>query len=467
MSAVASSADVIIVGAGPAGVAALLPLLAAGRRVIWVEQSARAGGQIWRASLPPAWQAALATALRNPLLSTCFGHTVFDARTEQGEHRLRLHRLAAPHSPALKLQAPQLLLCLGAREKFLPFPGWTLPGVTGAGGLQALVKQGWPVREQQVVIAGSGPLLLAAADTVRSHGGHLSLIAEQASRSSLLAFAARMSPSKLAQAAGLAWRLRGITYRQGVWVQQALGEHKLEAVRLSDGHTSWELACDALGVGFGLQANSELAQLLGCRLREDGAIAVDEQLRTSCPGIWAAGECTGIGGVDKSIAEGRLAAQTLLGQTPNMRPRRQALAFGAQLQRSFALRPELLKLADAHTLICRCEDVSFAALKAHSDWRDAKLQTRCGMGACQGRICGPITETLLGWPASQARGVRSPLLAYALASDVKGLKSAAAFRGPDPKHKTTKRKKRPEGRFFDFDLNRSEVVADASSRPAS
>lgn len=407
-------ADVIIVGAGPAGIAALLPLLDAGRRVIWVDQSMRAGGQIWRAGLPKVWLRQLDTALRHPLLQTCFGCTVIAAEPRgQGAealHGLRLQTPAATGSQALHVAAPQMLLALGGRERHLPFPGWTLPGVMGAGGLQALVKQGWPVAGQRVVLAGSGPLLLAAADTVRQAGAQVLLIAEQASRGQLIRFAASLNARKVTQAASLAWRLRDIPYQAGTWVQAAIGQDRLQSVQLIQGKARRELACDALGVGFGLLPNTELAQLLGCQLQSDGTIAVDEGMGSSVAGVYAAGECTGIGGVDKSLAEGALAAQSLLLQAPEAaRARRQALRFARHLAIRFALRPELLQLADAQTLVCRCEDIRLGALRAHSDWRDAKLQTRCGMGACQGRICGPITESLLGWPAQQTRGLRAPL----------------------------------------------------------
>ncbi|MCV2369505.1 NAD(P)/FAD-dependent oxidoreductase [Roseateles oligotrophus] len=403
-------ADVIIVGAGPTGIAAIGPLLAAGRSVIWIDQGVRPGGQIWRAGVAQPWAKQLAALLPHSSLRCLFGHAVIAA---EGGGRLRLQNLLDPGAAAVLVQAPQTLLALGARERFLPFPGWTLPGVSGAGGLQALIKNGWPITGKRVVLAGSGPLLLAAADTARAAGAKLILVAEQASRKSLAGFAARLPLAKLGQAAGLAWRLRGTPYLPGTWVVRALGQAKLEAVLLSDGAKQWELPCEALGVGFGLLPNTELAELLGCRV-EAGAIAIDSNFQTSMAGVYAAGECTGIGGVDKALVEGQSVALALLARldtSGSLRRRRiQVGRFAAALEKAFALRPELLQLADAKTMICRCEDVSLGDLKSQRSWRDAKLQTRCGMGACQGRICGPITQTLLGWPAAQmGRGVRAPL----------------------------------------------------------
>jgi len=156
------AADVIVVGAGPAGLAAVGRLLRAGQRVIWVDQGARPGGQVWRSAVPPRWAI---NAHRN--LQQLAGHAVI---ATDGPARLLVQSLIVPASPALQVTAPKMLLALGARERFLPFPGWTLPGVHGAGGLQALVKNGWPVRGRRVLLAGSGPLLLAAADTMLAAG---------------------------------------------------------------------------------------------------------------------------------------------------------------------------------------------------------------------------------------------------------------------------------------------------------
>ncbi|MFH7042311.1 FAD-dependent oxidoreductase [Paucibacter sp. JuS9] len=378
-------ADVLVVGAGPAGMAAVRALLKAGRQVIWIDKQDRPGGQIWRGGPPPAWQHM--TDL--PGLTLLGSHVVIAA---DGPSALVLHDTA--QDLALRAEAPQLLLATGARERMLPFPGWTLPGVTGAGGLQALVKGGWPVARKRVVLAGSGPLLLAAADTLKASGGQVLAVVEQARPVALAGFAARLPLGKVAQALNLRWRLRGTPYLHGAWVQKAYGDARLEGVSLSNGQ---QLACEALGIGFGLLPNTELAALLGCALR-DGAISVDVQMQTSVKGIFAAGECTGIGGVEKSMLEGARAAQAMLGRTASRtRQHAQALAFGRALQSSFDLRPELLKLADARTLVCRCEDVNLGELKGCSSWRDAKLQTRCGMGACQGRVCGGIANELFGW----------------------------------------------------------------------
>jgi len=311
-----------------------------------------------------------------------------------------------------------LILATGARERFLPFPGWTLPNVMGAGGLQALVKSGLAVEGKKVVVAGTGPLLLAVAQYLHTHGADVRLIAEQAPRGALARFAAGllMHPEKVMQTAQFAWSLFGIKHRTNCWPVAAAGEGKLERVTLRRGGKTWTEPCDYLACGFGLIPNTELAALLGCRIGAAG-VEVDELQQSSAEGVYAAGEVTGIGGVDLAVAEGEIAGFAAAGRPDRARRLFHARAthhkFAAALERAFALREELKTLAQPETLICRCEDVALGRIRAHSGWRDAKLHTRCGMGPCQGRVCGGALEFLLGW---KVESVRPPLLPVRVAS---------------------------------------------------
>ena len=146
--------------------------------------------------------------------------------------------------------------------------------------------------------------------------------------------------------------------------------------------------------------------LLGCSVGVAG-VSVDDDQQTSVPNVYAAGEVTGIGGLELSLAEGEIAGYAAAGRPEAARGARRARAsarkFAAALERAFALREELKTLASDTTLVCRCEDVPLGRIRAYSGWREAKLQTRCGMGPCQGRVCGGAVEFLLGWKSESVR----------------------------------------------------------------
>jgi NADPH-dependent 2,4-dienoyl-CoA reductase/sulfur reductase-like enzyme len=180
----------------------------------------------------------------------------------------------------------------------------------------------------------------------------------------------------------------------------------VEGVMLTNGTTRERLACDYLATGIGLVPSSRLASLLGCRV-EGGAVIADDLQRTSVESVFAAGECTGIGGVDKALIEGRIAGLACAGRERDARRLVPGLVrerrFAAALTRTFALRPELRAVVQPDTIVCRCEDVQWGEIAPCESWRDAKLQTRCGMGPCQGRVCGAAVAWLTGWRVEDAR----------------------------------------------------------------
>lgn len=409
---------VAVVGAGPGGLAAV-DLTHPGSplhgwrggpgegEVLVIDDAPAPGGQIWRGrrlKLPDHVQHLPQTQ-------------IVDAIPRTDKHRSPPILLAASPDGPVRVVAKAIVLATGAMERFLPFPGWTLPGVVGAGGLQALIKGGFDVRGRRVVVAGTGPLLLAVADLARRAGSRVACVAEQADRRSLLPFARAVltRPSKLAQGAGLATRLLGVAKHYGTWPTRAEGDGRVERVvlRSADGSTQ-TVDCDLLACGFGLVPRVALPRLLGCDVEPtvDGAlrVVVDERQQTSVPGVSAVGEATGVGGVDKAIAEGRVAARAVAGTRLDSQPgakilaaRDRELAFADALATSFALRPELRQLPTDDTLVCRCEDVPWRQLSTAASARDAKLTTRCGMGPCQARVCGPALAFLKGWPPESPR----------------------------------------------------------------
>jgi NADPH-dependent 2,4-dienoyl-CoA reductase/sulfur reductase-like enzyme len=424
-----SSFDLVVVGAGPGGLAAAVTGAEAGMRVCLIDDNPAPGGQIWRSGYGLGKKSGAAgkwfARLEQRRIAIRQGwRAVWGGRSSSGMRLLRVEK----DGRCEDLACNSLVLATGARELFLPFPGWTLPGVYGAGGLQAFVKSGLELEGKRVVVAGTGPLLLAVAHGLRSAGARVLAVVEQAPAERLARFSLGLlsgQPGKLTEGAAYAWRLRGIPYYTGSWITHALGDGRLRAVRVAHGSRLREIETDMLAVGYHLVASTELAQLLGCAVDAGpqgtgNLVRVDEMQQTSLPGIYCVGEATGIGGVDKAIVEGRIAGHAAGGQMERARAwtaaRDRQRRFVRLLDATFALRPELRGLAEDATTVCRCEDVAHDALKACRSWREAKLHTRCGMGPCQGRICGAAAGFLYGWSVPAPRPPLFPVEVGVLAS---------------------------------------------------
>ena len=410
--------DILIIGAGPAGLAAALAAAPSGAAITLVDDNPQPGGQIWRDGpqvvLPALAQQHRAALARHTNIRVLSGTRVVGLGDNQPGDK----------APALLLEdadrgwtqhSHRIVLCTGARELLLPFPGWTLPSVTGAGALQALIKAGLDVRGQRIVIAGTGPLLLAAAATATKAGARVVRVAEQAPWSALAGFAAQLPrwPAKAVQAL----TLLNTAVHANSHVLEAHGTGQVQSVRLRTGqHADETIACDRLACGFGLVPNTQLGQMLGCALggplSGGQGLAVDAQMRTSVPGVYAAGESTGFGGSERALVQGAIAGHASAGHVLQAQALRPQLArwegFAQTLQGSFGLNESLKKLAQPDTIVCRCEDVPYAALAERHGWIDAKLHTRCGMGACQGRVCGAATQHLFGWTPAPPRHLLAP-----------------------------------------------------------
>ena len=401
------SADVLIAGAGPAGMAAAVRARESGASVLVLDDNPEAGGQIWRTGQRHPANRKAAAWFR--AFSRSGADVITGARIVHGDAK-RSHLVVEIQDRILDVEYRKLILATGARELFLPFPGWTIPNVMGTGGLQALVKSGLPVAGKRIIVAGTGPLLLAAADYFRHQGAVVPVVAEQTSLARLARFALRLQhhPEKLFQAAALRFHLRGSRYLASCRVEAAYGDARLQRVQLRRGQQTWRENCDYLAIAYGFRPNIELPALLGCQVHSSG-VRVNRFQQTSQEDIYCAGECTGVGGVELSIVEGEIAGYAAAGRSDLasrfFSAQRKARRFAAALDSAFALDRGLKDLALPETIICRCEDVTWNRLQDMSSWRSAKLYTRCGMGPCQGRVCGPILEFLLGL---HPEGVRPP-----------------------------------------------------------
>jgi NADPH-dependent 2,4-dienoyl-CoA reductase/sulfur reductase-like enzyme len=408
--------DVAVIGAGPAGIAAATVAAECGASVVLIDDNPNPGGQIWRGENHSSkhanaaqWFKRLEQAPIKWLRST----RVFHATSEE--------LFAESNDATHHISFDKLILATGAREQFLPFPGWTLPNVMGAGALQALIKSGLPVNGKRIVVAGTGPLLLAVAAYARGKGANVLGIAEQATWSKFLGFGISVltSPAKLQDALRFTWQLRGISHWKNSWPVAAIGNDRLEAVRISHNGKTKEIPCDYLTCGFHLIPNLELPRYMGCAIR-NGFVTVDENQQTSITNIFCAGETTGIGGFERSRLEGQIAGYAVankIHEATALQSQRAATQRHVQaMTRAFALRDELKHLAQNDTLVCRCEDVPFSQLRKQTSWRAAKLHTRCGMGPCQGRICGAASEFLFGWNTGSSRPPLFPVSCASLAA---------------------------------------------------
>lgn len=443
--------DLAVVGAGPAGLAAAVTAADLGLSCALLDAGPRPGGQYYRHPAPglraahperlhhgwPAF-AALSRRLKAHTgasrLAYLTEHHVWTA--ERGEV-WRLHATLGPGgTDGAVVRARAVLLATGAYERQLPFPGWTLPGVVTAGGAQAMLKAGLVLPGRRIVVAGSGPLLLAAASSLVTAGAEVPAVVEAGS---YLGYARGLgtlaaNPAKLVEGAehGATLLRRGVRLRRGSAVVEAHGTDRVDGVTVARLDREWRpvpgterrIDCDALAIGHGLLPQIELATELGAetRVAPDGTVAlrVDHDLRTSLAGLWAAGETCGVGGADLAIAEGELAARVVAG-----RPVPKALRARRDHRRAFA---ELMASAHrpgpgwtdwlrADTDVCRCEEVPAGRIReavdelGAGDARTVKLLTRAGMGWCQGRMCGPAVACLAGdaRPRADSRPLACPL----------------------------------------------------------
>ena len=442
--------QVIIIGLGPAGLAAAKAMDNLGLNLLLIDEQIQPGGQFLRG--PAAGLTGLAKASRDHLAR--HGRGLLDS-LKAGKLSLRsgVQVLGLEEGGLVwgldqdgnlwQESAEYIILATGARERFVPFPGWTLPGVLSTGAAQIMLKSSGLRPGPNFLVGGAGPLPLGYAGEHLAAGGKLAGFWDQSSFSAKLGIwrHALSQSGKITQGLGHMIRLRtgGVPVMQNHKVLECRGGQVLQEAVLarmdSEGRavpgSERIFRVDCLAMGNGFAPNLELARLAGCELEhrpEAGGwvVGVDESLMTSQSGILAAGELTGIAGVAKSYLEGRLAglsAAQRLGALPAERfeneqksltaKRSREMAFGAFINRLCRPPKGLWSEIPDETIICRCEEITLGQIREQVKngflSLDAiKKTTTSTMGKCQGRTCGPILQDLLEILAPQPANRRSP-----------------------------------------------------------
>lgn len=427
--------SVVIVGAGPAGMAAAIEAVKRGCRVTVVDEAGLPGGQIYRqanAKLDGADYAETGELERKKALLKKFNDIVgmIDFRPGASVYALydngEIHIDEGANIDILRPDA--IVLATGVREVAFPFPGWTTPGVMFAGGIQAILKSQRVVPGKKIVVAGSGALPMVVAAQIIRAGGSVAALANLNPLSKMLKHPGGLWCGREIVREGLryAWTVfKSDTERLPGFVPlRAIGTDRLQAVVLgrvdAEGRpvkeSEREIACDLLAINYGFAANSELAAMAGASMRYDRtgggwAPEVDEFGRTSVARIHAAGDGAGLRGALVAECEGTIVgagAATEPGNDAALRAsladlfaaRRKHLQFQRAVRQILEVPLHLWQIASDDTTICRCENVSLAEMKnafarGHSSLNELKRNLRSGMGWCGGRTCLPFISVLV------------------------------------------------------------------------
>ncbi|MFV1991640.1 MAG: FAD-dependent oxidoreductase, partial [Acidimicrobiales bacterium] len=376
-------------------------------------QEPAAGGQLYRRALDEAPHPK-SLASEDPLVDYRPGVAVWAAQAST-----KAHELWCTGDEILHVTSRYVVIATGAQEFTLPFPGWQLPGITTAGAAQVLAKSQGMQLGGAVMVAGSGPFLLPVAKTL-SRAADSSWFVDSGRHTDLVKLGFALHPEKIAtfMKYQAALRSSGASVLRRHVVVEALGSDRLEAVSVApivsgqpDLSQRQEIEVDHLAISHGFVPNLDLGLNLECDVATDSVfsakLAVDTRQRTSVNGVFAAGESAGIGGGPKAEAEGKVAAQAIAAELghkgnttmPRLKSRR-AQQFARLIGEAAQPVEGWRGLLTPETIICRCEDVVYGAITeaialGATDTRAVKGVTRCGMGMCQGRTCGPILQALL------------------------------------------------------------------------
>ena len=430
--------ELVILGAGPAGLGAAIEAAKAGVKVGLLDENPEPGGQIYR-HMVDSFQITQPKLLGHDYTRGQKLLAEFNTIRERVEYiggalvwglfpgsELTYIQDSNPHGVHYR----KLIIAVGAYDRPVPFPGWTLPGVFTAGAAQQMIKTQGLMPGERFLLAGTGPLLLSLANLITDAGGEVVAIAEAGKIENWF---------QMIQGAWGNWRLiaDGLRYLKGIYraripllrshvIVKARGNGQVQEAVVAPVDQTWQpltdqrrtLKVDTVCVGYGFVPSVELTRLAECNHKYEpllgGWVPVrNSYMETSIYGVYAAGDCTSIAGSLVAVEEGRIAglavAQSLghlsqMEADQKMAPCRRRMAKLEPLRRQLdgisMPRTGLYGLSTEDTIICRCEEITLSEIKkaiagGATDMNEIKRMTRTGMGNCQGRMCGPALQGII------------------------------------------------------------------------
>lgn len=441
--------DLIVIGAGPAGMSAGLVGASLGLKTVVLDEQAGPGGQIYRNVTATDAKVAellgpdythgrtIAAKLNRSGVERRHGVVVWDVSAE-------LIVTGLQDDQAFQLRAPQIIAATGAMERASPMPGWTMPGVINAGAAQVALKTTGSIPSGSIVLAGGGPLLLLVACQLLDAGAKIAGVVETSPGANRWAALAHLpgaigAPGYLAKGLRMLWRLRAakvpwFTQATGLEVQ---GTERVDALRFSAGGREHVLDADVVLLHHGVIPSTQLSRLLRLQHTWNEAQLAwqpvcDSWGLTSLPGMRIAGDGAAIAGALAAEASGAIAAlgaAHALGRLSAPERDQRAGALRRELRGQGRIRPFLdalyrppqwVNCPTGETIVCRCEEVTAGKVREMAKLgcqgpNQTKFFSRCGMGPCQGRVCGSVVTQILAEELGKspddigAYRIRSPL----------------------------------------------------------
>ncbi|WP_342359302.1 FAD/NAD(P)-binding oxidoreductase [Terrarubrum flagellatum] len=418
---------IVIVGAGPAGVRAAETFARAGLRPIVIDEGVASGGQIYRrqpAGFTRAYRALYGFEARRARAL----HDVFDALADKIDYRPQtlvwniydgaVH--AARDGVTSEIAFDILILATGATDRLIPVRGWTKPGCYSLGAAQIALKAQACAIGRRVAFVGTGPLLTLVAYQYAKAGVDVAAVLDTSPFAAQIRALPDLASRPDVLAKGLYYRAallaRGVRMRYSVTPIAIEGKAQVERLRYRVGDSEETLDCDAVGLGFHLRSETQLADLARCRFGFDSALGqwapeTDEDGRSSVTGVYLAGDGARVLGADGAEIAGRLAALAALRDcglsiddmelAKLRRGRARMERFRRGLATAFPWPAHLARDVADDVVVCRCEVLTAGQIREVATAKDApemnraKALSRIGMGRCQGRFCGHAAAEIL------------------------------------------------------------------------